>query len=636
MQQLLHSDFLQALGKAITASFWQMALLFLVYHLSVFFFRVKQAAVKNFLSSVFTLAGFGWFISTIFFLWNKQLKQSASLVIESSNSDLLSAFTKNNQWQLLLNWIEYKFNFILPYLSVAYLFVLGWFLLKLFVQVYKVNSLKRNGMTSVSDDLLTFFNYLVESTGISSKTKLFISTQIDIPATIGFLKPIVLLPVTAVTHLTPAQLEAVLLHEIAHIKRNDYFWNILLTTAETILFFNPFALLLIGIAKRERENSCDDFVMKFQQNAPVYAEALLNVEKARRSTPRLAMALGDDKHLLKNRIKRILNLPAEKNKISSRLAALVFFTIIFATTGWVVKNNVHSTSKQDSASTKISNTQQTIFIKPETVLKKNNETVSFIDEKRKIRMDISKEQKKQDVKLWDEDGKQLMFDKLVVKDIPGEWMDLMMSPGMKHFPPPPPPEREMINPDSIHEILRQKYKAGKEFSYYNFDVQRQMQNLKHFTMPVQREFYMKRNRKNNDTSTHSFVFTFPEGEFFPPEFPEEAFNQQQQIQQQKKSAEMNKQRIAEVKLFNRKMLEMRKKQDSLIRKQWKEQFTEMPDFVYLNDMNVVEQLRNQEKQVIIISEAAPFFYGNDQQLPDSAKMKKPHRVVVRKLEISRL
>lgn len=640
MQHLLQSDFLQALGKAITASFWQMALLFLLYHLLLLLFRIKQASVKNFLTTVFSLAGFVWFLSTIFLQWTKQLKEPASVIIEHTNSNfaVLTVFTKSNQWQLLLNWIEYKFNFILPYLSVAYLFVVGWFMLKLFVQVYKVNLLKRNGMTSVAEDMQHFFNYLVESTGISNKTKLYISTQLDIPATIGFLKPIILLPVTAVTHLTAAQLEAVLLHEISHIKRNDYFWNILLTTAETILFFNPFALLLISIAKRERENSCDDFVMNFQQNAPVYAEALLNVEKARRATPRLAMALGDDKHLLKNRIKRILNLPTEKNKISSRLAALVFFTIVFATTGWVVKNNTHSTPVQTTSSVKNNTTHNTIFIKPETVVKKNNETVSLIDEKRKLHMDISKEQKQQEVKLWGEDGKEVLFDKLVVKDIPGEWMDLVMKPGMNHFPSPPPHERDMINPDSVQEMLKRKTKAGKELSYYNFDFQRQMQNMKHFRVPVQEQFYMNNNRRTNDTSNQSFVFRFPEGEFFLPEFPEEFFDQQQQqMQQQRKSAEMSKQRMAQVKLFNRKMLEMRKRQDSIIEKQWKEKLTELPDFVYLNDVEAIEQLKKQNKQVIIITDAAPLFFGNEQQLPDSAKMKKlPHRVVVRKLEISRL
>lgn len=149
-------------------------------------------------------------------------------------------------------------NFILPYSSVAYLFVLLWFTTKLVIQLQTANSLRRKRITTAIEDLQNFFEFLVESMGIKRTVQLVISRQIDIPATLGFLKPIVLLPAAAVAHLTPAQLEAVLLHELAHIKRNDYFWNLLLSVAETMLFFNPFALLLIGMARKERENSCDD------------------------------------------------------------------------------------------------------------------------------------------------------------------------------------------------------------------------------------------------------------------------------------------------------------------------------------------------------------------------------------------
>jgi len=100
MQQLFQSAFLQALGKAIADSIWQMGLLFLIYQLLVIIFRIKQASAKNFLSSLFALAGFAWFISGIIEHWKKQLNQTASLVIEdaSINNTLLSAFTKDNRW----------------------------------------------------------------------------------------------------------------------------------------------------------------------------------------------------------------------------------------------------------------------------------------------------------------------------------------------------------------------------------------------------------------------------------------------------------------------------------------------------------------------------------------------------------
>ena len=406
MQELFQSAFLQALGKAIADSIWQMGLLFLLYQLLVFVLRIKQATVKNFISTVFALGGFAWFISGIAIRWQQQLQHKTSIIISEGNlnNSLLSSFTKDNRWELFFNWLDYKIQFVLPYLSIAYLFVLLWFGMKLIVQLQAANSLRYKGLSDVNDDMQEFFAYLVETMGLQRPVQLYISKQIDIPATLGFLKPIVLLPATAVTHLTAAQLEAVLLHELAHIKRNDYFWNLLLSVSETMLFFNPFALLLIGIARRERENSCDDHVMNFQQNAAVYAEALLNVEKARIQNPQLVMALGDNKHHLMDRVKRILNMPAEKNKISTRLLALLLFTVVFALMGWLIKERqpVKETKQVASKEQPLKEKIKTVYFTTDEVMKQKDEAVLLRDEKQKIRLELKPELKEEDILVWNE------------------------------------------------------------------------------------------------------------------------------------------------------------------------------------------------------------------------------------------
>jgi beta-lactamase regulating signal transducer with metallopeptidase domain len=437
MRELFQSAFLQALGKAIADSIWQMGLLFLLYHLLVFLFRIKQATVKNFISTVFALGGFAWFISGIALRWQQQLLHKTSLVISEGNlnNTLLSNFTNDNRWELFFNWLDYKIQFVLPYLSIAYLFVLLWFGVKLVVQLQAANSLRYKGLSNVSDDMQEFFAYLVETLGLQRPVQLFISKQIDIPATLGFLKPIVLLPATAVTHLTAAQLEAVLLHELAHIKRNDYFWNLLLSVSETMLFFNPFALLLIGIARRERENSCDDHVMNFQQNAAVYAEALLNVEKARIQNPQLVMALGDNKHHLMDRVKRILNIPAEKNKISTRLLALLLFTVVFALMGWLIKER-HPIAKTKQATTKEQPTKEktntVFFTTTDVVVKQKNDAVLLRDDKQKIRLELKDKINEEDILVWNEnEGKEIKFDKVIFNDLPAEWIEQLVKPGVR-------------------------------------------------------------------------------------------------------------------------------------------------------------------------------------------------------------
>jgi beta-lactamase regulating signal transducer with metallopeptidase domain len=446
MLQLFESGFLLSLGKAIAASIWQMGILFLIYQVIVSAFRIKQSAAKNVLSSIFSIGGFLWFTIT-FLIYSFQKSENAIVIEEGNNSNsLIQTLSGSNNWQLLLNWAEYKLNLLLPYLSVAYLFVLLWFSARLLFQVQAAQQLKNKGLRPVKDNLKEFTSFLASSLGISKNILVYFSTKIDIPATIGFLKPVILLPATAVTHLTHAQLEAVLLHELAHIRRNDYFWNLLLSISETLLFFNPFALLLINIARKERENSCDDVVMSYQQNAAVYAEALLNVEKARLQTPALAMALGDNKHHLMHRVKRILNLPVEKNRISTRLLALLFFTVVFALMGWVLETKkqeqLQLQEKKIAVETKAP--KEVLYFSPDELVKKENKIV-LRDASQKISLNIRKNLKEEKIFIVrNDDGEEFTFDNLVIEDFPKDWL-----PG---FAPHPQTRVRTTSPEQYQEM----------------------------------------------------------------------------------------------------------------------------------------------------------------------------------------
>lgn len=653
MPQLFQSVFLQALGKAIADSIWQMGLLFLVYQVLVFTLRIKQAAAKNLLSSVFALGGFGWFITNIFLHWNKQLKQTASLVIENAgvNNSLLSAFTNDNRWQLFFNWIEYKLHFILPYLSVAYLFVLLWFAAKLFVQLHATTSLRRKGISAVSDDLQSFFQFLTESMGLQKSVQLFISNRIDIPATLGFLKPIVLLPASAVTHLTPDQLEAVLLHELAHIKRNDYFWNLFLSVSETMLFFNPFALLLIGIARRERENSCDDRVMSFQQNAAVYAEALLTVEKVRVQNPQLAMGLGDNKQHLMLRVKRILNLPAEKNKISTRLLALVFFTLLFALTGWIIRDRNQAVVKEQKTERKNSaHNTKLVYVKPGAELKKTNQTFFLRDEKRKLRLELKNELNEEKLVVWDErEGEQLKFDKVIFNDLPAEWMERFVQPYSKEMPSP---DLLMAKEQQFlflmkQDSLRQKqnvYRADADFYKKVQDLHEKKLLTQGFPLN-QMTVHLNKNW-DKDSLFNKMKPFFPEGFVWKEDMHEGAFNfayspYEFRVSKQQLAEEINRQQQRKTKLLYRK----NQARDSANEK-LKQRFRTAPAFAYMNDYDypvqeekrMTENRMTEERINIIIENSNLYIKEINQQSPDSSYKQHPQqpRKIIKRLEIIRL
>lgn len=639
MQDLFHSAFLQALGKAIADSIWQMGLLFLAYQLLVFLFRIKQATVKNFLSTVLALAGFAWFVTGVALRWQLQLQQKTALVISQGNLDntLLSQFTKDNRWELFFNWLDYKIQFLLPYLSIAYLFVLLWFAVKLFVQLQAANALRYKGIISIQDDMQEFFNYLVETMHLQRPVQLFISTQIDIPATLGFLKPIVLLPATAVTHLTAAQLEAVLLHELAHIKRNDYFWNLLLSVSETMMFFNPFALLLIGIARRERENSCDDHVMNYQQNAAVYAEALLNVEKARIKHPQLVMALGDNKHHLMDRVKRILNIPAEKNKISTRLLALLLFTIVFASMGWLIKQRQPAAETKETVATKQTEKQmlRTVFFTTDSVVKEKNNVMALRDVKQKITLELKRKPNSEDILVWNElNGEELKFDKVIFNEMPAEWIEQLVKPRMA-------PSAE-IKGKRPRVLVRNVYDSAivamreREMEAYLQSMDRMNEWRERF--PQQQPMRIKgggtvmhRNAKQFNLDSimqklngrFTFAFdgqhSFPEvsfPEYFPPG-PETFYFHQREPGSQQATDEAKKKQVRAKFTINRRM----QKEDSTDNDRLNKKVKGSPVIAYLYNTQVHDRVKGdkeltEESHIRIVVDNVQLNTVNGQQLPN--------------------
>ncbi len=129
------------------------------------------------------------------------------------------------------------------------------------------------------------------------------SLQLDAPAVAGWLRPVVLLPLCAVSGLTEAQLEAVIAHELAHIQRYDAFVNLFQVGVETLLFYHP-AVWWIGKRVRvEREHCCDDVAVALCGNAVTYAHALTRMAESK-AAPQLAMAAN--RSPLVERIARVL------------------------------------------------------------------------------------------------------------------------------------------------------------------------------------------------------------------------------------------------------------------------------------------------------------------------------------------
>src|SRR5690606_9133324 len=97
--------------------------------------------------------------------------------------------------------------------------------------------------------------------GVPRRVRLLASSRIDVPTALGWLRPVILLPACALSGLTPSQLELVLAHELAHIRRNDFLMNVAYGVAEALLFYHPLTWWLGSTLRVEREHACDDLAL---------------------------------------------------------------------------------------------------------------------------------------------------------------------------------------------------------------------------------------------------------------------------------------------------------------------------------------------------------------------------------------
>jgi len=145
--------------------------------------------------------------------------------------------------------------------------------------------------------------------GLSRPVRLLVSALVQTPTVVGWLRPVVLVPVGALTGLPAEHMEALLLHELAHIRRHDYLMNILQSVAESLLFYHPAVWWLSGHIRTEREMCCDDVAVSITGDALTYASALAKLESYRPAYLNAAIAANGGS--LRNRIARLLGQPPQ-------------------------------------------------------------------------------------------------------------------------------------------------------------------------------------------------------------------------------------------------------------------------------------------------------------------------------------
>lgn len=321
METLLH-NLSEVFAVSIIHSLWQCLIIYLVLRIFLADIVRLSSAVKYNITVTALFAATGWFIYTLFaeaahYSWQLTTQTAAGAPQHLPLITTLKEITHANERY------ELTIEHYLPYITTIYIAGLLFHSLRLLSAWVQMQQIKQGAVPD--NQLQKRLNEL--STLLNNKRAVIVSytNRIDVPCVTGYLKPLILLPLSLATYLSASEVEAILLHELAHVKRNDYLVNLLQQVMSVILFFNPFVLLMNRIVNQERENSCDDVVVDLTSQPLVYAQALLKIEQNNVRYLPLALAATGKKYHLLNRIERIMKT---KKPMANIRHVVLAFTIL--------------------------------------------------------------------------------------------------------------------------------------------------------------------------------------------------------------------------------------------------------------------------------------------------------------------
>ncbi|MEJ7560480.1 MAG: M56 family metallopeptidase [Pedobacter sp.] len=341
MEAILN-NLIRATGWSIFHSLWQGALMYGLVLLFVNAFPGLQSKTKHNLAYTSLLVMFVAFIATFVIIFELPGANEQSVISSGQGIGTQSGGYRFG-W---MTEMYHKTENVFPYLVSVYAVGLLIQLLVLSQGYLKLNILKKEGHEQVPESWQIIFKRLISKLGLHQDVKFRLSSMVNVPLVIGYLKPVVLFPVALVAQLDVNQVEAILIHELWHIRRNDYLLNLIKTAIETLLFFNPFVWLTSRLIDIEREHACDDLVLKLTGTPVTYAHALLKLEILKdKGSPALAMASTGKNHHLYQRIKRITDMKTNYMNSKQQLFAIVLTMATLISIAWVnpAKNREVST-----------------------------------------------------------------------------------------------------------------------------------------------------------------------------------------------------------------------------------------------------------------------------------------------------
>ncbi len=342
----LETDWTVRMGLTLVHSLWQVALIAAVYAIAAFLLRNRSADSRYLLGCFAIFAMLGLPMATYALLSQDSTRASRmrtshmpavtngvdeatalpGSVAESDRtttdslppiassepaaSEIMPAAAASTPAESDSTEMSSPLHLWLPWATAAWLMGVLLLSLRPLWGWMHVRRLQRHELSPLSDVLERAGERSTRRLGVKRIVRFAESALVEVPTVVGCLRPLVLLPASAVTGLSAAEIELILVHELAHVRRHDCLVNLAQTVIEALLFYHPGMWWVSSQIRKERENCCDDMAVAIGRDRTAYVHALARLEQQRAPAPVVGLAATGG--ALLTRVRRLLGRPTNE------------------------------------------------------------------------------------------------------------------------------------------------------------------------------------------------------------------------------------------------------------------------------------------------------------------------------------
>ncbi len=305
---------ISALGQALIHSLWQIWIIYLVLLVSLRMIPSQLTSLR------YTVSCIAMLLVPVTFYLTLQYNLHHTPHPDQQYS-LISQMATTEPAGWLAQALQEK--------NIVLLWTIGIFICMCYHMIgyASVKQMVRRATPNQNPNLAGLIAEYTKKLGITRAVELRMSHAVASPAVIGHFKPVILLPVCLITHLSDRQIEMIVIHELAHIKRNDFLINLIILAVRNLFYFHPAVWLMAQVLDEERELSCDQVVLGQSISALEYVRALTTLQELR-TLPQPSLAWHGQRNSFSRRVKRLFHHPHKQTGTMNNLiiAAVMFVT----------------------------------------------------------------------------------------------------------------------------------------------------------------------------------------------------------------------------------------------------------------------------------------------------------------------